>query len=82
MANMSYTEALVELGLQANFTEAEAKKNYRALTRQWHPDTNRSPEAPMRMARINEAYDLVSNPANRVIVKAIKHHSIFDIVDT
>lgn len=82
MANMTYTEALDVLGLKAGFTDGEMKKSYRALTRQWHPDTNHAPEAPVIMARVNEAYELLSDPKNRVVVKAIKHHSIFDIVDT
>ena len=82
MANVTYTEALEILGLQANFTDAEMKKSYHALTRQWHPDTNHSPEAHEVMERVNEAYEFLSDKQNRIVVKAIKHHSIFDIVDT
>ena len=38
---------------------------YRSLARLYHPDRNRSPDAARRMAQINIAYDVLSDPARR-----------------
>ena len=38
---------------------------YRSLARLYHPDTNRSPDAVRRMAQINVAYEVLSDPARR-----------------
>lgn len=38
---------------------------YRRLAFKYHPDTNKSPDAEARMRRINEAYEVLSNPVQR-----------------
>ncbi len=38
---------------------------YHRLARKYHPDTNTSPDAKLKMQAINEAYDTLSNPAKR-----------------
>ncbi len=38
---------------------------YHRLARKYHPDTNNSPDAKLKMQAINEAYDTLSNPAKR-----------------
>ena len=38
---------------------------YRSLARLYHPDRNRSPDAARRMAQINIAYDVLSDPVRR-----------------
>lgn len=38
---------------------------YRRLAFKYHPDTNKSPDAEARMRRINEAYEVLSNPVRR-----------------
>lgn len=38
---------------------------YRRLARKWHPDTNTSAEAPTRIRDLNEAYEVLSDPARR-----------------
>jgi DnaJ-class molecular chaperone len=38
---------------------------YRRLAVKYHPDTNRSPDATLRMQKINEAYRILSNPIER-----------------
>ena len=78
---MSYSEAIKVLGLNSPFTDADLRKAYRSMTKKYHPDINPSPDAEQVMAKINEAYDFLSNPKNRVEEHAVKHHSIFDIVD-
>ena len=44
---------------------------YRSLARLYHPDRNRSPDAARRMAQINIAYDVLSDPpAARPTIRA------------
>ena len=38
---------------------------YRSLARLYHPDRDRSPDAARRMAQINIAYDVLSDPDRR-----------------
>jgi curved DNA-binding protein CbpA len=38
---------------------------YRALARDYHPDTNATPGAARYMLRLNEAYDVLSDPVRR-----------------
>jgi hypothetical protein len=38
---------------------------YKRLSLKYHPDTNRSPDANIRMQEINEAYRVLSDPAKR-----------------
>lgn len=38
---------------------------YKRLSIKYHPDTNRSPDAHRRMQEINEAYDVLKDPARR-----------------
>jgi len=38
---------------------------YRRLARKWHPDTNADPQAGARMQELNEAYEVLGDPARR-----------------
>ncbi|MDP6647562.1 MAG: DnaJ domain-containing protein [Dehalococcoidales bacterium] len=38
---------------------------YRRLSAKYHPDINPSPEAPERMRLLNDAYEVLSDPAKR-----------------
>lgn len=51
------------LGVVENATEDEIKKQYRLLSKQFHPDVN--PEGAERFKEIAEAYDHIGNPAKR-----------------
>lgn len=53
------------LGLPPKAEEAEIKSKYRALVRKYHPDTNPAPSAQEAFRAIQEAYDLLSDPAAR-----------------
>jgi len=53
------------LGVPQNATAEEIKKSYRRLAREWHPDNNSLPEATRRMAEINAAYEVLSDPVKR-----------------
>jgi len=53
------------LGLASDATPDHIRSAYRREARRWHPDRNSSPDAEARMARLNEAYDVLSDPDRR-----------------
>jgi DnaJ-class molecular chaperone len=54
------------LGIGRNASDAEIKKAFRKLARQHHPDVAKNKrEAEERFKEINEAYDVLSDPAKR-----------------
>lgn len=63
MAKKDYYEVL---GLQKGATEAEIKKAYRKLAKQYHPDLNPdNPEAAEKFKEINEANEVLSDADKR-----------------
>lgn len=58
---MNLNEAYTILELSPGVTPEEAKKKYRELTKKWHPDINKEPEAEDKFKKINEAYQCVQN---------------------
>jgi curved DNA-binding protein CbpA len=53
------------LRVSAQASPEEVHRAYRALAMKYHPDRNPAPEAAATMARINEAYAVISEPARR-----------------
>jgi DnaJ family protein B protein 4 len=53
------------LGVEKNATEQEIKKAYRSLSLKYHPDRNPSEEARHKYLKINESYEILSDPAKR-----------------
>jgi curved DNA-binding protein CbpA len=53
------------LNLKADASAEEVHRAYRALAMRYHPDRNSGSEAPSMMARINEAYAVLSEPSRR-----------------
>lgn len=53
------------LGISKSATGDEIKKAYRKLAVQFHPDKNKSKEAEEKFKEINQAYEVLSNPAKR-----------------
>ena len=55
------------LGVQKNSSQDEIKSQYRKLALKFHPDRNKSPEAPEHFKEISEAYAVLSDPEKRKI---------------
>jgi hypothetical protein len=53
------------LHLKADATPEEIHRAYRVLAMRFHPDRNPLPEAVSTMARINEAYAVLSEPSRK-----------------
>ncbi|GAA5526457.1 J domain-containing protein [Herpetosiphon gulosus] len=63
---MDYKDYYTILGVTKTATEAEIKKAYRKLARQYHPDLNPGDsEAERKFKEINEAYEVVSDKDKR-----------------
>ncbi|RPI67505.1 MAG: J domain-containing protein [Ignavibacteriae bacterium] len=63
---MNFTDYYKELELDKGASEADIKKAFRRLARQYHPDANPDdPTAEERFKRISEAYEVLSDPQKR-----------------
>jgi molecular chaperone DnaJ len=58
---MNLKEAYSILEISPSATPEEAKKQYRKLTKQYHPDVNKEAGAEDKFKKINEAYQVVSS---------------------
>ena len=50
------------LGLDKNATKSDIKKAYRKLAKEYHPDSNDSPDAEKKFKEIQKAYDSLTDP--------------------
>ena len=53
------------LQIQKNASQNEIKNQFRKLAKKWHPDRKQSDDAEKKMAQINMAYEVLSNPKRR-----------------
>lgn len=58
MAKRDYYEVL---GLSKGASTQEIKKAYRKLSKQYHPDINKEPDADVKFKEITEAYEVLSD---------------------
>jgi len=60
------TDYYAVLGIERGASDAEIKRAYRGLARQYHPDVaDDKPAAEVRFKAINEAYEILSDPQKR-----------------
>src|SRR5450830_1642408 len=53
------------LGIAKNASNQEIKRAYRKLAHEYHPDKGGGPELAEKFKKINEAYQVLSDPAKR-----------------
>ena len=58
------------LGVSRNASDDEIKKAFRRLAKQYHPDANKEQGAEARFVEINEAYEVLRDPAKRAAYDA------------
>jgi len=61
------------LGVSRSATDAEIKRAYRKLARQYHPDVNRENGAEEHFKEINEAYEVLSDADRRAAYDRFGH---------
>ncbi|TXD96811.1 J domain-containing protein [Psychrobacter frigidicola] len=62
MAEKNYYDIL---GVKKDATDADIKKKYRKLVRQYHPDVSDDPDADNKIAVINNAYETIRDKEKR-----------------
>jgi curved DNA-binding protein len=62
---MEFKDYYQTLGVDRKAEAAEIKKAYRKLARKYHPDVSKEADAARRMAEVNEAYAVLSDPEKR-----------------
>uniref|UniRef100_A0A8C6V2A5 DnaJ homolog subfamily C member 16 n=1 Tax=Neogobius melanostomus TaxID=47308 RepID=A0A8C6V2A5_9GOBI len=53
------------LGVGRRASQAEIKKAYKTLAREWHPDKNKDPSAEDMFIKISKSYEILSNEERR-----------------
>jgi len=62
---MKYEDYYKILGISRDAKEQEIKKAFRKLARKYHPDRNKEPGAEEEFKKINEAYQILSDPSKK-----------------
>jgi len=73
MANEDYYELL---GLTKGADAKEIKKAFRKLAKQYHPDHNKAPDAEEKFKKINEAYEVLSDPTKKAAYDQYGHAGV------
>ena len=61
------------LGVNKSASKDEIKSAYRKLAKQYHPDLNKSPDAPEKFKEVQEAYDVLYDDQKRAAYDRFGH---------
>ena len=67
LLNENLPDYYVILQIQKDASQDEIKRQFRLLAKKWHPDKKQTNDAEEKMAQINTAYEVLSNPERRKI---------------
>jgi curved DNA-binding protein len=62
---VKYQDFYQILGISRDASEADIKKSYRKMARQYHPDVNSAADAEEKFKEVNEAYDVLKDAEKR-----------------
>ena len=74
-AGLEFRDYYQTLGVARDAPADDIKKAFRKLARKYHPDVSREPDAAKRMAQINEANTVLSDPEKRAAYDQLGRHS-------
>lgn len=61
------------LGVSRDASDDEIKKAFRKLSKKYHPDLNKAPDAEQKFKEVNEAYEALSDPQKRAAYDQYGH---------
>ena len=71
---MKYTDYYAVLGVARDASDADIKKAYRRLARQYHPDVSKDPEGERKFKEVAEAYATLRDPEKRAAYDQLGVH--------
>jgi curved DNA-binding protein len=72
---MRIPDYYAKLGVARDASQDEIRKAYRRLARKYHPDVSKEADAAGRMAEINEANEVLSDPEKRAVYDQVGHQA-------
>ena len=74
MRHLEFKDYYQTLGVARDAPADAIKKAFRKLARKYHPDVSKEPDAGKRMAEINEANTVLSDPEKRAAYDQLGQH--------
>ncbi|GAA4406702.1 DnaJ C-terminal domain-containing protein [Quisquiliibacterium transsilvanicum] len=72
---MQIPDYYAKLGVARDASKDDIRKAYRRLARKFHPDVSKEADAAARMAEINEANEVLSDPEKRAVYDQVGHQA-------